>query len=91
VDKHTIAVQKWLRKVTKKTCEHPKLADAVGIVVRILISAEACIGILHNCKTQQYARNCSVDLEIIHFCGVLKTLVQTYNNIKLQAAPCAYL
>jgi hypothetical protein len=67
MDEHTTAVQKWLRKVTKKTCEHPKLADAVGIVVRILISADARIGMLHNCKTQQYARSCSVDLEIIHF------------------------
>jgi len=43
------------RKVTKKTCKHPKLADVVAIVVRILISAEARIGMLHNCKTQQGA------------------------------------
>jgi hypothetical protein len=91
VDEHTIAVQKWFRKVTKKTCKHPKLADVVGIVVRILISAEACIGMLHNCKTQQYARSCSVELEIIYFYGVLMTLVQTYYNVKLQVAPCAYL
>jgi len=60
-------VQKWLRKVTTKTCKHPKLADVVAIVVRILISAEAHVGMLHNCKTQQYARRCSVELEIIYF------------------------
>jgi hypothetical protein len=67
VDEHTIAVQKWLRKVTRKTCKHPKIADVVGIVVRILISAEARSGMLHNCKTQQYARSCSVKLETIIF------------------------
>jgi len=91
VDEHTIAVQKWLRKVTKKTCKHSKTANVVGIVVRILISAEARTGMLHNCKTQQYAWSCSVELEIIYFYGVLMTLVEIYYNIKLQVAQCAYL
>lgn len=84
---NTIAMRKWLIKVTKKTCKHPNFADVVGIVVRILISAEARIGMLQNCKTQQYTRSCCVELEIMYFYGVLMTFVQTYYNIKLQVAP----
>jgi hypothetical protein len=45
VDEHTIAVQKWLGKDTKKTCKLPKLAGVVEIVIRIL-SSETCIDVI---------------------------------------------
>jgi hypothetical protein len=79
------------QKGYQENMQIPLNSNVVGIVVRILISAEARSGMLHNCKTQQYARSCSVELETIYFYGVLMTLVQTYYNIKLQIAPFAYL